>query len=63
MITNETEFRKAHDKAWVEYVQPLIDNGDVVFECSDTLNEHLLKCANGEYSDEEILELMDVGKM
>lgn len=45
------------------YIEPHIQSGKLVFECSPKLEEYLKKCANGEYSDEEILALMDAGEM
>lgn len=62
-MRNEEKFKKAVMEAWDMYMEPLFNSGDLVFECSDRLRVHLLKIGSGEYSDEEVMKLMDDGEV
>ena len=64
MISEEDEkFKQAFIEAWDTYMEPLIESGKVVFECSPTLREHLLKAGRYEYTDDEMWDLMESGEM
>lgn len=45
--------KEAFQKIWNETLGQV---EDLEFECSPELKEHLIKIANGEYTDEEIIE-------
>jgi hypothetical protein len=60
---NEEQFKKACMEAWDMYIEPLFKDGSVTFECSDRLREHLIKTANGEYSDDQIIKFMEDGEI
>lgn len=55
--------KETFTEIWDEYMEPLFKDGKLVFECSDNLKEHLMKVGNGEYTDDEIIDLMDDGKL
>ena len=62
-MKNEEQFKKDFMEAWELYMEPVFKNGSVTFECSPRLKEHLIKAGSGEYTDDQIWELMEDGKM
>ena len=62
-MRNEEQFKKYFIEAWDTYMEPLFKDGSITFECSPKLQEHLLKAGRYEYTDDEIWDLMNSGKM
>lgn len=58
MITKEK-----FTELWNEYIEPHIESGRLVWECSPKLAEHLKNVADWTYSDDEIMELLEAGKI
>jgi len=57
------KFREDFIDAWEEFMEPLFEDGTLLFECSPILKEHLLKVGRCEYTDDEIWDLVEAGKM
>jgi hypothetical protein len=48
---------------WNEHIEPLFESGELVWECSPILAEHLMKCGDWTYTDDEVWELIQAGKL
>jgi len=56
-------FKENFYKAWDEHIEPLFADGTLVWKSNKTLDEYLIKVANGDISDDEILKLLDEEKI
>lgn len=63
MTEHDKQFKEDFIQVWEQFMEPLFKDGAVTFECSSTLKEHLLKAGDYEYTDDEIWDLMNAGKM
>jgi len=63
MIDNDKQFKEDFIQAWEQFMEPLFEDGTLKFECSPRLKEHLLKAGSFEYTDEELWDLMNAGKI
>jgi len=48
---------------WNEHIEPLFESGELTWKCSSKLEEYLQDVANRKYSDDEIMELVNSGKL
>jgi hypothetical protein len=58
MITKEK-----FTELWNERIEPLFESGELTWKCSPRLEEYLQDVANWKYSDDEIMELVNSGKL
>jgi hypothetical protein len=62
-MINEEKFKQDFMESWDQYMEPLFLNKKLIFECSPQLKEHLLKVGRFEYTDNEIWDLVESGKI
>jgi hypothetical protein len=56
-------FKNIFLEAWDEHIEPLFADGTLVWKSNKTLDDYLMKVANGSLSDDEILKLIEEGKI
>jgi hypothetical protein len=57
------KFKQMFLEAWDEHIEPHFKNGNIVWRSHKTLDDYLMKVVSGELSDDEIIKLMDDGKL